>query len=121
MSFGRDNHCTKQLTNGAKLSTATKQKRSDSFKTNLLAYTSVQPATASARHTLIKKLFFKDILSIYLNSINVKLQFDISSLMKWIFRSLSFNKFLLSVASRDLSQADKSNTRVSSFPMLCDG
>ena len=50
MSFGRDNHCTKQLTNGAKLSTATKQKRSDSFKTNLLAYTSVQPAT------LIKKI-----------------------------------------------------------------
>ena len=34
---------------------------------------------------------------------------------------MSFDKFLLAVESRDLSQADKSNTRVSSFPKLCDG
>ena len=29
---------------------------------------------------------------------------------------MSFDKFLLAVESRDLSQADKSNIRVSSFP-----
>jgi hypothetical protein len=34
---------------------------------------------------------------------------------------MSFDKFLLAVESRDLSQADESNTRVSSFPKLCDG
>ena len=34
---------------------------------------------------------------------------------------MSFDKFLLAVESRDLSQADKSNIRVSSFPKLCDG
>ena len=31
---------------------------------------------------------------------------------------MSFDKFLLSVESRDLSQADKSIIRVSSFPKL---
>jgi hypothetical protein len=31
---------------------------------------------------------------------------------------MSFDKFLLAVESRDLSQADKSVTRVSSFPKL---
>jgi len=34
---------------------------------------------------------------------------------------MSFDKFLLAVESRDLSQADKSNIRVSSIPKLCDG
>ena len=34
---------------------------------------------------------------------------------------MSFDKFLLAVESRDLSQADKSNIRVSSFPKLCNG
>ena len=34
---------------------------------------------------------------------------------------MSFDKFLLAVESRDLSQADISNIRVSSFPKLCDG
>ena len=34
---------------------------------------------------------------------------------------MSFDKFLLAVESRDLSQADMSNIRVSSFPKLCDG
>ena len=34
---------------------------------------------------------------------------------------MSSDKFLLAVESRDLSQADKSNIRVSSFPNLCDG
>ena len=33
---------------------------------------------------------------------------------------MSFDKFLLAVESRDISQADKSNIRVSSFPKLCD-
>ena len=33
---------------------------------------------------------------------------------------MSFDKFLLAVESRDLSQADKSNIRLSSFPKLCD-
>ena len=34
---------------------------------------------------------------------------------------MSFDKFLLAVESRDLSQTDKSNIRVSSFPKLGDG
>ena len=34
---------------------------------------------------------------------------------------MSFDKFLLAVESRDLSQADKSIIRVSSFPKLSDG
>ena len=34
---------------------------------------------------------------------------------------MSFDKFLLAVESRDLSQADKSMIRVSSFPKLSDG
>ena len=34
---------------------------------------------------------------------------------------MSFDKFLLAVESRDLSQADKSIIRVSSFPNLSDG
>ena len=34
---------------------------------------------------------------------------------------MSFDKFLLAFESRDLSQADMSNIRVSSFPKLCDG
>ena len=34
---------------------------------------------------------------------------------------MSFDKFLLAIESRDLSQADKSNIRVSSFPKLFDG
>ena len=34
---------------------------------------------------------------------------------------MSFDMFLLAVESRDLSQADKSNIRVFSFPKLCDG
>jgi hypothetical protein len=32
-----------------------------------------------------------------------------------------FDRFLLAVESRDLSQADKSIKRVSSFPKLSDG
>ena len=32
---------------------------------------------------------------------------------------MSFDKFLLAVQSRDLSQADKSIIRVSSYPKLC--
>ena len=35
--------------------------------------------------------------------------------------TMCFDRFLLAVESRDLSQADKSNIRVSSFPKLCDG
>jgi hypothetical protein len=34
---------------------------------------------------------------------------------------MSFDKFLLDFESRDLSQADKSIIRVSSFPKLSDG
>ena len=34
---------------------------------------------------------------------------------------MSFDKFILAVESRDLSQADKSIIRVSSFPKLSDG
>ena len=34
---------------------------------------------------------------------------------------MSFDRFLLAVESRDRSQADKRNIRVSSFPRLCDG
>ena len=34
---------------------------------------------------------------------------------------MSFDKFLLAVGSRDLSQADKSIIRVSSFPKMSDG
>ena len=34
---------------------------------------------------------------------------------------MSFDKFLLAVESRDLSQADKSIRRVPSFPKLSDG
>ena len=34
---------------------------------------------------------------------------------------MSFDRFLLAVESRDLSQADKRNIRVSSFPKLSDG
>ena len=34
---------------------------------------------------------------------------------------MSFDKFLLAVESHDLSQADKSNIRVSLFPKLSDG
>ena len=34
---------------------------------------------------------------------------------------MSFDKFLLADQSHDLSQADKSNIRVSSFPKLSDG
>ena len=34
---------------------------------------------------------------------------------------MSFDKFLLAVESRDLSQADKSIIRVSSFPKMSDG
>ena len=34
---------------------------------------------------------------------------------------MSFDKFLLAVESRDLSQANKSIIRVSSFPKLSDG
>ena len=34
---------------------------------------------------------------------------------------MSFDKFLLAVESHDLSQADKSIIRVSSFPKLCNG
>ena len=34
---------------------------------------------------------------------------------------MSLDKFLLAVESRDLSQADKCNIRVSSFTKLCDG
>ena len=34
---------------------------------------------------------------------------------------MSFDKFLLAFESRDLSQADKSNIRVSSFQKLSDG
>ena len=34
---------------------------------------------------------------------------------------MSFDKFLLAVESRDLSQAEKSIIRVSSFPKLSDG
>jgi hypothetical protein len=35
--------------------------------------------------------------------------------------NLGFDKFLLAAESRDLSQADKSIIRVSSFPKLSDG
>ena len=34
---------------------------------------------------------------------------------------MSSDRFLLAVESLDLSQADKSNIRVYSFPKLCDG
>ena len=34
---------------------------------------------------------------------------------------MSFDNFLLAVESRDVSQADKSNIRVSLFPKLSDG
>ena len=34
---------------------------------------------------------------------------------------MSFDRFLLAVESRDLSQVDKSIKRVSSFPKLSDG
>ena len=34
---------------------------------------------------------------------------------------MSFDRFILSVESHDLSQADKSNIRVSLFPKLSDG
>ena len=34
---------------------------------------------------------------------------------------MSFDKFLLAVESRDLSQADKSIIRGASFPKLCEG
>ena len=34
---------------------------------------------------------------------------------------MSFDKFLLAVKSRDLSQADKSIIRVSSFPKMSNG
>ena len=37
------------------------------------------------------------------------------------FLYMSFDRFLLAVESRDLSQADKSIIRVSSFPNLSDG
>ena len=39
----------------------------------------------------------------------------------WKIEIQVLDKFLLAVESPDLSQADKSNIRVSSFPKLCDG
>ena len=40
--------------------------------------------------------------------------------LKSLVLYMSCNKFLLAVESRDLTQADKNNIRVSPFPKLCD-
>ena len=49
------------------------------------------------------------------------LPFDKSTVKAAMVLYMSFDKFLLAVESCDLSQADKNDIRVSSFPKLCDG
>jgi hypothetical protein len=44
-----------------------------------------------------------------------------STSMSTMVLYMSFDKFFLAVESRELSQADKSIIRVSSFPKLSDG
>ena len=50
---------------------------------------------------------------------------EFQSMMYWAKQTrvlyMSFDKFLLAVEPRDISQADKSIIRVSSFPKLSDG
>ena len=48
--------------------------------------------------------------------IQAKLECDLTMVLY-----MSFDKYLLAVESRDLSKADKSIIRVSSFPKLSDG
>ena len=47
----------------------------------------------------------------------IPIHLDLDKIWIWVLY-MSFDKFLLAVESRDLSQADKSIIRVSSFPKL---
>ena len=52
---------------------------------------------------------------------HIRLDFHRNRVNKYYVLNMSFDRFLLAVESHDLSQANKSIIRVSSFPKLSDG
>ena len=63
----------------------------------------------------------KNVLRVKIKVIQSKASKHFIAVVSSMVLCMSFDKFLLAVESRDLSQADKILIRVSSLPKLCDG